>query len=316
MKQVANIRLIQVYFKNDLKGKVRIKRKAVSSDCWTGQCFAKAKFSSTLCLLETYYSVLDVNHFYSFQIHGGADHGGGVADSVGHFLAFLESLAKQEPSDLLANIFPGIAELDNIHPLLVHFPIAFLIGFFILDLLGTLIRNPVWRRAASAMLYFGTIGAAITVFTGLQAAETVMHGGNVHDIMERHEQIGITVLSLSVLLSIWRLLAGSVLKGAANVFFLFLSGVVSVLVVLGADLGGLMVYHYGVAVEGAVDASEASAHEHGHSNTTEHSHEADHEHEHSHTIENGDEADHEHSASPHNNSDNHEHSESDHSHQH
>lgn len=251
-----------------------------------------------------------MNHFYSFQIHGGADHGGGVADSVGHFLGFLESLAAQEPSDIFASIFPGITELDNIHPLLVHFPIALLIGFFILDLMGTVSRNMVWRSSASAMLYFGTIGAAATVYTGLQAAETVAHGGNVHDIMERHEQIGIMVLSLSALLSVWRLLAGSSLKGAANGLFLFLSAGLSVLVVLGADLGGLMVYRYGVAVDGAVDPQEASVHEHGQPHVNEHGHDSGHDHPHSDSSQNS------HSSDDHLNPNNHEHSESNHTHTH
>ncbi|GAB4256672.1 MAG: hypothetical protein Kow0065_05550 [Methylomicrobium sp.] len=214
-----------------------------------------------------------MNNFHSFQIHGGADHGGGVAESVGQLLAFLETLmSKDSPGDMFATIFPGIAALDNIHPLLVHFPIAFLIGFFLLDLLGTLSNKESWRNAASAMLYFGTLGAALTVATGLQAAGSVAHGGNVHEIMETHEHIGIAVLALSTLLSLWRILASSVPKGAANGFFLFLSALVCVLIAFGADLGGLMVYEYGVAVEGAVDPVEAAGHEHGHDHSHSHVH--------------------------------------------
>lgn len=224
-----------------------------------------------------------MNNFFSFQIHGGADHGGGVADSVGHILAFLEGLLSKEPSDMFSSIFPGIAALDNIHPLLVHFPIAFLTGFFILDLLGTFTNKAVWRSAASAMLYFGTIGAALTVATGLQAADSVAHGGSVHGIMETHRKIGISILSLSVVLSFWRLFAGSMIRGAANGLFLLLSAILCGLIIIGADLGGLMVYEYGVAVEGAVDASEAAAHEHGQSNDNGHSLDQGHSHSHDHS---------------------------------
>lgn len=228
--------------------------------------------------------MLDVNNFFSFQIHGGADHGGGVADTVGHLLASLEGLvSKGESSDVFGSLFPGIAALDNIHPLFVHFPIAFLTGFFILDLLGTFTNKPGWRSAASAMLYFGTVGAALTVATGLQAAQTVAHGGDVHDIMETHRRIGISILALSVVLSLWRLFAGRLIRGAANGFFLLLSAFLSVLVFIGADLGGLMVYEFGVAVKRTVDVSEATAHDHVDSTANGHSHDPGHSDPHDHS---------------------------------
>ncbi|MGR9114352.1 MAG: DUF2231 domain-containing protein [Gammaproteobacteria bacterium] len=156
--------------------------------------------------------------------------------------------------------------MANIHPLLVHFPIAFLIGFFLLDLLASLIGKKQWRDAAGAMLYFGTIGAALTVVAGFIAADTVAHGDDVHDIMTRHQAIGVAVLSLATLLSLWRFLAGSLIAGAANALFLILSGLLCLLLLLGADLGGLMVYRYGVAVDSrAGGVSESAAHSHQHS---------------------------------------------------
>ena len=67
-----------------------------------------------------------MNNFLSFQIHGGADHGGGVAETISNLLIALEGGTDQGPSGVLSSFLPGIASLDNIHPLLVHFPIAFL----------------------------------------------------------------------------------------------------------------------------------------------------------------------------------------------
>ena len=212
--------------------------------------------------------MVDVNNIISFQIHGGGDHGGGAAHNVADMLVLIEGLLAREPSEIFVAIMPGIASLDNIHPLLVHFPIAFLLGFFLLDLIASLAGKKQWREAATAMLYFGTIGAALSVAAGFVAADTVAHGDDVHDIMTRHQIIGVSVLSLAALLSLWRLLAGSVITGAANVFFQTLSGVLCILLMLGADLGGLMVYRYGVSVDsrsGGVPASTAHSHDHGHS---------------------------------------------------
>ncbi len=206
--------------------------------------------------------MIDMNNFLSFQIHGGADHGGGIVESLASLLAFFDKLSTQGPGDIFSSLMPGIAGMANIHPLLVHFPIAFLSAFFALDLVGTLAKKPQWRSVAGWFLYFGAVAALFTVIAGLIAANSVPHGQNVHDIMERHEHFGLSVLSLAVVLSIWRIIRGGLIRGGANSFYLILSALMCVLMMLGADLGGLMVYHYGVAVE-AVQAPEGG-HDHMH----------------------------------------------------
>ena len=209
--------------------------------------------------------MIDMNNFLSFQIHGGADHGGGVADGVAGLLAFFEGLSTHDPKDIFSIVMPGISSMDNIHPLLVHFPIAFLSTFFVLDLVGTLAKKPHWRNVASWLLYLGTVAAAFTVTAGFIAAGSVAHGDDVHAIMERHEHFGVSVLSLAVLLSAWRMKSGGVIQGGANSFFLILAGLLCVLMLLGADLGGLMVYKYGVAVKAAqVPDMHEHAHQHRH----------------------------------------------------
>ena len=213
--------------------------------------FAIAQISSRLSSLQTK-TMVDMNNFLSFQIHGGADHDGGIADSVSSLLAFFEELPTHDSAGIFSALMPGIANMDNIHPMLVHFPIAFLSAFFALDLLGTLAKKPSWRNVASWLLYFGTVSAVFTVTAGFIAASTVAHGVEVHAIMERHEHLGVSVLSLAALLSAWRLKSGGIIQGGANSFYLILAALLCVLMALGADLGGLMVYHYGVAVDAAM----------------------------------------------------------------
>lgn len=207
--------------------------------------------------------MVNMNNFLSFQIHGGADHGGGVADSVASLLAFFEGLTAHDSPGIFPALMPGIANMDNIHPLLVHFPIAFLSAFFALDLVGTLAKKPQCRNVAGWLLYLGTVAAVFTVTAGFIASVTVAHGVDVHAIMERHEHFGVSVLTLAILLSAWRLKAGGVVQGGANSFFLILAALLCVLMMLGADLGGLMVYKYGVAVK-AVQVPDADVHEHHH----------------------------------------------------
>jgi uncharacterized membrane protein len=207
--------------------------------------------------------MVNMNNFLSFQIHGGADHGGGVADSIASLLAFFEELSTHDSATVFPALMPGIANMDNIHPLLVHFPIAFLSAFFVLDVVGTLAKKAHWRNIAGWLLYLGTAAAVLTVSAGFMAAASVAHGEDVHAIMERHEHLGVSVLILAIVLSAWRLKAGEIIQGGANSFFLLLAALLCVLMMLGADLGGLMVYHYGVAVD-AAKVPEAGFMEHHH----------------------------------------------------
>lgn len=204
-------------------------------------------------------------HYLSFRIHGGADHDhGGVAETVAALLTFLESLTTKTPQEIFSSFFPGIAAMDNFHPMLVHFPIAFLSTFFFLDLAGTLAKKTAWRTIASWLLYFGTVAAALTVLAGFIAADTVEHGDNVHTIMETHEYYGIAVLILSLVLSLWRMLSKGIIRGAANTLFLTLTAFLLVILSLGADLGGMMVYQYGVGVESVPAQTEVEGHVHTH----------------------------------------------------
>lgn len=214
-------------------------------------------------------------NYLSFQVHGGHDHGGGIAESIASLLAFLEELPAHDSEGFFSALLPGISSMDNIHPMLVHFPLAFISTFFVLDVVGTLAKKQHWRNVASWLLYFGTITAVFTVMAGFIAANTVAHGDEVHEIMERHEHFGVSVLSLAAILSVWRWKAGGVMQAGANGFFLVLAALMCVVMLLGADLGGLMVYKYGVGVD-AAQMQSTGAHEH------QHDHEHEHEHEHQH----------------------------------
>lgn len=191
-----------------------------------------------------------MTNFLSFQVHGGGM-SGGVAANVASLLEFIESLSGKTPPEMFAAILPGIAAIDNIHPLFVHFPIAFFTAFFVVDFFGAIGRKLQWRYVASWLLYLGTIAAIFTVIAGLFAADSVEHGEDVHELMERHEHIGISVLSLSLFLSAWRLKQWGLHSVTANMVFLGSSGFLCLLLALGADLGGLMVYQYGVSVKPA-----------------------------------------------------------------
>lgn len=200
------------------------------------------------------------------SVHGGADAAGGGL--VGLLDKLLENATRSVEPGGSFQLLPGIQALGpNIHPSLVHFPIAFLSVFFLLEVLGSFFYRDKLRQAAAPMLYCGAVGAVLAAAAGLYAASTVPHGQAVHEIMEWHQRIGLIVASLALVLSAWRLLTKRVMAGMDRALYLFLAGLMTVGMVFGADLGGLMVYQHGVAVQ-SLQQPDAH-HQHGSAAPTE-----------------------------------------------
>ena len=59
--------------------------------------------------------------------------------------------------------------LAELHPKVVHFPIALLITYVILELIGIVSRKEFYQKAAHLLLFLGVIGALFAVLTGNQA---------------------------------------------------------------------------------------------------------------------------------------------------
>jgi uncharacterized membrane protein len=199
----------------------------------------------------------------SISVHSGGD-GGGLLVIVNDLLSLVETLVNQSPADVFVTLLPGISAMTNLHPLFVHFPIALLSLFLLLELAGSIAGRPDWRKIADWFLYSGTLFAGFTVVAGFIAAATVAHGEEVHEIMELHEHLGVSVFLLASTLSVWRFFARYCLQGIANYFYLAMSVLLLLLLVFAADLGGLMVYKHGVAVAAVPVTESFGEHHHDH----------------------------------------------------
>jgi len=163
--------------------------------------------------------------------------------------------------------FEGVKELVNLHPFFTHFPIALLCLSLAFYMLGLILKKEHFLKSGQWTLYFGTIGAAAAVWTGLQAAKTVPHDETTHALMMAHQNLGIAVLVLSVLLSLWLLVSKSSLPKAKAIFVggLFL---IAVLLLQQVDFGGRLVFFHGVgmgrrSVVQTQKTDQAVPHEHG-----------------------------------------------------
>lgn len=139
---------------------------------------------------------------------------------------------------------PGERGLQNIHPLLVHYPIAFLTGAILLYFLALVVRRESLKWTALWMLGLGSLTAAASVWTGLRASAGVMVAPSVREhILDHHKHYMIAVFALSVILAAWASVARPMPRRGRAAFLILLLAMGAALI-KGADYGGWMVYGY------------------------------------------------------------------------
>jgi len=145
---------------------------------------------------------------------------------------------------VLERLFPGAAHLQNIHPLVVHFPIALLFVAALLYFLGVALGKESTTWAALLMLVLGALAAVLSAATGLYASAGVMVAPSVRDaLLNHHRNLMVAVTVLTGALTIWALLARPLPQRGRWAFLLGLIAV-CVLIARGADYGGRLVYDY------------------------------------------------------------------------
>ena len=145
---------------------------------------------------------------------------------------------------MLARILPGASQLQNYHPLLVHFPIAFIYGAAFLYFLAWISASERLQWTALWMLMLGALGAGAALASGFYAAPGLMISESVRNqLLNHHKHLMVAVSTLTGLLTAWAI-ASRPMPTRARV--LFMAGLLALMVLIaaGADLGGEMVYGY------------------------------------------------------------------------
>ena len=141
-------------------------------------------------------------------------------------------------------MLPGAQHLQNIHPLVIHFPIAFLMGAALLYVTAWLLKNDRLGQSAFVVLVLGALSLAVAVATGLTAERGVMISLSVREqLLESHEKVMLTTSAICAILTVWAILARPFPK-KGRLLFLFLLLVMIGAMTVGADFGGRMVFDY------------------------------------------------------------------------
>ena len=149
--------------------------------------------------------------------------------------------------------------LAQFHPKVVHFPIALLCCYVLLEVLTAIFKKDFLVKSALLILFLGVLGALAAVLTGHQA-EDAFDYWNKHAsaLMDEHEMYAnITIWYFSALLVVRTFLVFK--KKFTNVFkyiFVVLAIVGFYFVYQTGDRGGRMVFEDGIGTQYKVKVME------------------------------------------------------------
>jgi uncharacterized membrane protein len=145
---------------------------------------------------------------------------------------------------VLERILPGASQLQNYHPLLVHFPIAFIYGAALLYFTASISASESLKWTALWMLALGAISAAVALISGFYAAPGLMVSQSVRtELLQHHKHLMVAMSAITGALTIWAIATRPMPTRGR---YVFLAGLILVmgLIAAGADLGGEMVFSY------------------------------------------------------------------------
>ncbi|HTY58490.1 MAG TPA: DUF2231 domain-containing protein [Bacteroidota bacterium] len=141
--------------------------------------------------------------------------------------------------------------MPNLHPFLVHFPVALLSLSVLCECAALLFK----REDLSAVGWWtqlaGTIGLAAAAGTGIMAGDSVRLPEAGKATLEMHQEIAFVASTVFAVLLFWRIASGTKRPPGRDTVFilLFAAGVAAIWA--GAWYGGELVYIFGAGVHAA-----------------------------------------------------------------
>ncbi len=139
--------------------------------------------------------------------------------------------------------------MPNIHPVLVHFPIALLSLSFLCEGAALL-----WNREDLSSVGWwtqltGSIGLAAAAVSGMLAGDSAGIPPAANPYLGTHKQIAFAAASAFAVLFFWRIASGTRRPPGRDGLFLLLFAAGIVALWAGAWYGGEMVYRFGAGVQ-------------------------------------------------------------------
>ncbi len=146
--------------------------------------------------------------------------------------------------------------LAKIHPEVIHFPIAFLLGYALFEILGIVLKKEFLSKTAHLFLFLGVLGLIAAVLTGNQAKD-IAHKLSTDGVsisfkaINEHEDYANITLWFFAALLILRTMAVIKKKfvSAIKYSFIILSIIGAFLIYETGEHGGALVYKHGIGTD-------------------------------------------------------------------
>lgn len=171
----------------------------------------------------------------------------------------------------MEGLLPGLTHAPDIHPLFVHFPVAFWLAAAAFYGFGVARGHDGARQTGRSLLYLGTAMATAALFTGDLAADRMGHDSPGHDRVHVHRNLMVAAFVLAATASGLAFQAQRRDSGPLSVMAAVVLLVAAALTGLGADRGADLVFGYGMGVAESPPSVSAPDH-HGDHDHGDHGH--------------------------------------------
>jgi uncharacterized membrane protein len=149
----------------------------------------------------------------------------------------------------MGELFPGLNAMQNNHPMFVHYPLVLLPLALVFQAWAYLSRREDVERMARWLLYIGAVAALAAAGTGLLAEESVEHPEAAHEVIELHETLMLTTAGLAARLAVLAVIFRKKSRRLIQTVLLVGLLATNLVLVIGADRGGQLVFEFAVGVK-------------------------------------------------------------------
>ena len=153
------------------------------------------------------------------------------------------------------NFIPSIEQLQNVHPLFVHFPVALILVTLLFEGLWWITKRSEFRSFATYLLYLSALSAVAAVLTGYIASDSLSHDSPGHEFVHQHRNVMLWMSGALLITALSVIRLRSLREGKARRLLIVALFVISGLLVYGADKGGRLVFEYGMGVRAISETS-------------------------------------------------------------
>lgn len=146
----------------------------------------------------------------------------------------------------MEELFQGLREAPNLHPLFLHFPLVLLPLALLFWILALAVHRDDLVRFGRWLLYLAAASVVAASWTGFLAEDQVGHESRLHELLHRHKALMLVTSGLTLLLALSGFLLRKTRDFGPNLALATTLAATVTIMTFGADHGGHAVFGHGI----------------------------------------------------------------------